>query len=43
MGRVDAFIDTAHAVSRKVLAIDDGGLLAQGYGSHEAPAASTPP
>ncbi|NVI87510.1 hypothetical protein [Actinomadura sp. BRA 177] len=37
MGRVDAFIDTAHAAGRKVLAIDDGGLLAQGYGSHEAP------
>ncbi|HEY6425207.1 MAG TPA: hypothetical protein VIY28_18590 [Pseudonocardiaceae bacterium] len=34
---VNAFIDTAHAAGRKVLVIDDGGLLAQGYGRVDAP------
>ncbi|MGH3842080.1 MAG: hypothetical protein ACRDS0_11640 [Pseudonocardiaceae bacterium] len=34
---VDAFIDSAHREGRKVLAIDDGGLLAQGYGRVDAP------
>lgn len=34
---VDAFIDAAHAAGRKVLVIDDGGLLAQGYGHKDAP------
>ncbi|MEU8042413.1 hypothetical protein [Streptosporangium sp. NPDC049078] len=34
---VDAFIDAAHAAGRKVLVIDDGGLLAQGYGCADAP------
>ncbi|MEU0484546.1 Gfo/Idh/MocA family oxidoreductase [Streptosporangium sp. NPDC006013] len=34
---VDAFIDAAHAVSRKVLVIDDGGLLAHGYGRADSP------
>jgi hypothetical protein len=29
---VDAFIDAAHADGRRVLVIDDGGLLARGYG-----------
>lgn len=29
---VDAFIDAAHNAGRRVLVIDDGGLLAQGYG-----------
>ncbi|PVE09959.1 hypothetical protein [Streptomyces scopuliridis] len=31
--RVNAFIRQAHAAGRKVLVIDDGGLLAQGYGA----------
>lgn len=31
--RVDTFIRQAHAAGRKVLVIDDGGLLAQGYGA----------
>lgn len=34
--RVNAFIWRAHAAGRKVLVIDDGGLLAQGYGSRGA-------
>ena len=34
---VDAFIDTAHAAGRRVLVIDDGGLIAQGYGHAAAP------
>ncbi|WP_326646904.1 hypothetical protein OG884_11590 [Streptosporangium sp. NBC_01755] len=34
---VDAFIDAAHSVGRRVLVIDDGGLLAQGYGHADAP------
>ncbi|MGW4731708.1 NAD(P)-dependent oxidoreductase [Streptomyces shenzhenensis] len=37
MDQVDAFIDAAHAAGRKVLVIDDGGLLAQGYGRADAP------
>ncbi len=35
--RVDAFIDAAHTAGRRVLVIDDGGLLAQGYGRADAP------
>lgn len=35
--QVDAFIDDAHTSGRKVLVIDDGGLLAQGYGHFDAP------
>jgi adenosylhomocysteinase len=31
--QVDQFIRQAHASGRKVLVIDDGGLLAQGYGA----------
>lgn len=31
--RVNGFIRQAHAAGRKVLVIDDGGLLAQGYGA----------
>ncbi|MFM9443697.1 hypothetical protein [Streptomyces acidiscabies] len=31
--RVDAFVRRAHAAGRKVLVVDDGGLLAQGYGA----------
>ena len=34
--RVDDFIRRAHEAGRKVLVIDDGGLLAQGYGAHGA-------
>ncbi|WP_053171358.1 hypothetical protein, partial [Streptomyces sp. SBT349] len=30
---VDAFIDVARAAGRRILVIDDGGLLARGYGS----------
>ncbi|MFJ4689476.1 Gfo/Idh/MocA family oxidoreductase [Streptomyces sp. NPDC088789] len=33
---VDAFIDAAHQAGRRVLAVDDGGLLARGYGTHTA-------
>ncbi|MFI6162576.1 Gfo/Idh/MocA family oxidoreductase [Micromonospora haikouensis] len=33
---VDAFIDDAHAVGLRVLVIDDGGLIAQGYGGDDA-------
>ena len=35
--QIDAFIDDAHDAGRKVLVIDDGGLLAQGYGHADAP------
>ncbi|MCY0919021.1 hypothetical protein [Streptomyces sp. H27-H5] len=31
--RVDEFVRKAHAAGRRVLVIDDGGLLAQGYGA----------
>ncbi|MFJ1748200.1 hypothetical protein ACIOJD_18425 [Streptomyces sp. NPDC088116] len=31
--RVNGFIRQAHAAGRKVMVIDDGGLLAQGYGA----------
>ncbi|QJS13962.1 hypothetical protein HKX69_34450 [Streptomyces argyrophyllae] len=31
--RVDDFVRQAHGAGRKVLVIDDGGLLAQGYGA----------
>ncbi|MFI5980128.1 hypothetical protein ACIBEA_04540 [Streptomyces sp. NPDC051555] len=31
--QVDDFVRRAHAAGRKVLVIDDGGLLAQGYGA----------
>ncbi|WP_344258678.1 hypothetical protein [Streptomyces sodiiphilus] len=34
---VDDFIDRAHDAGRRVLVIDDGGLLAQGYGSATSP------
>ncbi|WP_435240422.1 hypothetical protein [Streptomyces cucumeris] len=33
--RVSAFVGRAHAEGRRVLVIDDGGLLAQGYGSDD--------
>ncbi|WP_197370336.1 S-adenosyl-L-homocysteine hydrolase, partial [Streptomyces clavuligerus] len=33
---VDAFIDAAHRAGRRVLVVDDGGLLARGYGTHAA-------
>lgn len=33
---IDAFIDAAHAKKRKVLVVDDGGLLARGYGAADA-------
>ncbi|CUU60605.1 S-adenosyl-L-homocysteine hydrolase, NAD binding domain [Parafrankia irregularis] len=33
---VDAFIDGAHAAGCRVLVIDDGGFIAQGYGSKDA-------
>jgi S-adenosylhomocysteine hydrolase len=33
---VDTFIDAAHAAGRRVLVIDDGGLLARGYGRGDA-------
>jgi hypothetical protein len=32
---VDVFIDTAHDDGRRVLVIDDGGLLARGYGRED--------
>jgi len=35
--RVDAFIDDAHAAGCRVLVIDDGGFIAQGYGRSDAP------
>lgn len=33
---LDAFIDAAHTDGRKVMVIDDGGLIAQGYGRNDA-------
>ncbi|OLT26836.1 hypothetical protein BJF83_20235 [Nocardiopsis sp. CNR-923] len=33
---IDAFIDAAHTDGRRVLVVDDGGLLAQGYGAKDA-------
>ncbi|MFC0863329.1 hypothetical protein ACFHYQ_13605 [Sphaerimonospora cavernae] len=36
MTDIDAFIDDAHAAGRKVLVVDDGGLLARGYGGAAA-------
>jgi adenosylhomocysteinase len=33
IGRVEEFVRAAHRDGRKVLVIDDGGLLARGYGS----------
>lgn len=33
LAEVDAFIDRSHQAGRRVLVIDDGGLIAQGYGS----------
>ena len=33
---IDAFIDAAHGAGRRVLAIDDGGLLTLGYGGPKA-------
>ena len=30
---IDDFVDAAHAEGRRVLVVDDGGLLARGYGS----------
>jgi hypothetical protein len=37
MTDIDAFVDAAHAAGRRVLAIDDGGLLAQDYGRVDSP------
>lgn len=37
LAAVEQFIDAAHRAGRKVLVIDDGGLLAQGYGGIDAP------
>ncbi|WP_307853150.1 phosphotransferase [Kitasatospora sp. RG8] len=34
---IDAFLDSAHAAGRRVLVVDDGGLLARGYGTVTAP------
>ncbi|MFF3730928.1 Gfo/Idh/MocA family oxidoreductase [Streptomyces sp. NPDC002476] len=34
---IDTFLDTAHAAGRRVLVVDDGGLLARGYGALGAP------
>ena len=34
---VDAFTSAARAAGRRILVIDDGGLLAQGYGRADAP------
>ncbi|MEU1940889.1 S-adenosyl-L-homocysteine hydrolase [Streptomyces sp. NPDC020125] len=34
---IDAFLDAAHAAGRRVLVVDDGGLLARGYGAIGAP------
>jgi S-adenosylhomocysteine hydrolase len=34
---VDAFIDAARTAGRRVLVIDDGGLIAQGYGHATSP------
>lgn len=33
MAEIDVFIDAAHTADRKVLVVDDGGLLARGYGA----------
>ncbi|MER6913910.1 Gfo/Idh/MocA family oxidoreductase [Streptomyces sp. NPDC000594] len=33
---VDGFIDAAHQAGRRVLVVDDGGLLARGYGTRTA-------
>lgn len=33
LSELDAFIDQAHDAGRRVLVIDDGGLLAKGYGA----------
>ncbi|MFB8352893.1 hypothetical protein [Streptomyces niveus] len=38
--RVDEFISNSHAAGRRVLVIDDGGLLAQGYGARDVRDAS---
>ncbi|MFI0220451.1 hypothetical protein [Streptomyces lydicus] len=35
--KIDAFLDAAHAAGRGVLVVDDGGLLARGYGATTAP------
>lgn len=37
LAEVDAFIDAAYQAGRPVLVIDDGGLIAQGYGRPDAP------
>lgn len=37
MARVEEFIDRAHAADRRVVVIDDGGLLARGYGALHSP------
>lgn len=37
LAELDAFIDAAHAAGRRVLVVDDGGLLASGYGAAGAP------
>lgn len=37
LAELDAFIDAAHAAGRRVLVVDDGGLLASGYGAAAAP------
>ncbi|MCC9309170.1 S-adenosyl-L-homocysteine hydrolase, partial [Kitasatospora sp. RB6PN24] len=34
---IDTFIDQAHAAGRRILVVDDGGLLARGYGAAGAP------
>ncbi|WP_051967328.1 Rossmann-fold NAD(P)-binding domain-containing protein [Kitasatospora mediocidica] len=34
---IDAFLDAARAAGRRVLVVDDGGLLARGYGALGAP------
>ncbi|MEJ8654785.1 hypothetical protein WKI65_43805 [Streptomyces sp. MS1.AVA.3] len=34
---IDAFLDAAHTAGRRVLVVDDGGLLARGYGAAGAP------
>ncbi|MFH0246101.1 hypothetical protein ACGRHY_27630 [Streptomyces sp. HK10] len=36
-GGIDAFLDAARTAGRRVLVIDDGGLLARGYGAVGAP------
>ncbi|MGH3752742.1 MAG: Gfo/Idh/MocA family oxidoreductase [Pseudonocardiaceae bacterium] len=37
LAQVGEFIDRAHAAGRRVVVIDDGGLLARGYGSPHSP------